>query len=698
MKRNLIVKQDGYKECGAASLLSIIRYYGGNISINKLVEMTNTNKTGTNFYNLKVAASKLGLDAIGYKVENINNLLEINKPFLCQLVNNNYEHFVIIYSINKKKVTMMDPAIGQSIISLEEFKNLWTGYILIFSPIKKLPFYEDKKYLNSLIFNLLNSNKSIVYNILFLSIIFTITSCIYALYFQVILDYILATTINNLIIITFIFAIIILIKCITSFFRNQLLIYLNQKLDCSIFLNTFHKILLLPYNYYKNKTTGEITSRINDLIYVKNMINKLILTVLLDGIIFICSGIILFSISPLLFILLIIIIGVYIIILYIFRPILKKYTNTLQEHNAKIESYLIETINAYETIKNMSNEDNVKWKMESIYTNALNDSFNYEQLSNLETFIKDIVYFIGLLLIQFIGFNLIFNNKLSLGPFITFTLLTNYFLDSIKNIIDLSREYYYASNALKRVNNLLDIEEENISTKTNYSLSGDIKLNNLTFSYNNETNILNNINLEFIQGEKIIILGTSGSGKSTILKLLLKYHQTNRNMIFINNIDINDLTINDVRSNITALTQNEILYNDTIKNNIIMDRNINDDNFLEICRLTYVDEFVKDMFLGMDTKLEENGLNLSGGQRQRIMLARMLLKDANIILIDEGLNAIDINLERKILKNIFNKYSNKTIIVISHRRENVDLFDKVIYLEQGNLINEFKRPEEYLYD
>lgn len=698
MKKHLIVKQDGYKECGAASLLSIIRYYGGNISINKLVEMTHTDKTGTNFYALKETAEKIGLETIGYKIENFNHLSQIKTPFLCQLINNNYEHFVVVYIIKRNKVIIMDPAIGESSISTDEFQKLWTGYILVFSPVKKLVFHLDKKYLNQLITKTLNSNKCIVYNILLLSIIFTITSCLYALYFQTILDYILETEIHNLIIITFFFALVLLIKCISSFFRNQLLIIINQKLDCSIFLNTFQRILLLPYSYYKNRTTGEITSRINDLIYVKNIISKIILTVFLDIIIFICSGIILFKISPLLFLLLVIIIAIYLIILYIFRPILKKYTDKSQQHNAQIESYLIESINAYETIKNMSNEDNVNNKMETLYTNALNDNFVYENISNLETFIKDIVYLVGILLVEFLGFTLIFNNKMSLGTFLTFTLLTNYFIDPIKNIIDLSKEYYYAVNAVNRVNNLLDIEPEPLSTKTNYIIDGNIKLNHLTFSYNGEKNILNDINLEINKRDKVMILGNSGSGKSTILKLLLKYYSVDRNMIYLNNIDLNDLTIQDVRTNITTITQNEILYNDTIKNNIIMGRNINDNDFIEVCRLTYIDDFVKNMFLGYDTKLEENGLNLSGGQRQRIMLARMLLKPAKIILIDEGLNAVDINLERRILKNIFSKYTEQTIIVVSHRIENLNLFNKVIHLEQGTKVKELSYPKEKLYD
>ena len=138
MKKNLIVKQDGYKECGAACLLSIIRYYNGNVSINRLVEGTHTGKDGTNFYQLKIAAEQVGLEAIGYKADNIESLQEIKNPFICQLIDQNYEHFVVVYQVKKNKIVMMDPSIGQRIISIDSFQKMWTGYIMIFSPKKQL--------------------------------------------------------------------------------------------------------------------------------------------------------------------------------------------------------------------------------------------------------------------------------------------------------------------------------------------------------------------------------------------------------------------------------------------------------------------------------------------------------------------------------------------------------------------------------
>ena len=698
MKKNLIVLQDGYKECGAACLLSIIRYYDGNISINKLVELTNTTKTGTHFYNLKEASTTIGLDSKAYKIDNINSLFDLKLPLICQFLNNNYEHFIVVYQITKNKVIIMDPTIGKRTLTIDEFSKLWTGYIMIFSPYKKLPIYIEEKYLNRVIIETIKNNKSIVINILLLSIIFTIISCLYAFYGKIIIDKIIKTNTSNLLLITFIFSIIALIKCLANFFRNESLIYLNQKIDCSLFLETLKKILLLPYNYYKNKTTGEMISRINDLATVKNLLSKIILTVFLDLIISLVCSILLFNISKKMFILTVIIILEYLLIYYFFRPIVKKYINILQENNAQINSKLVENISGFETIKNLNIEEKIEEQTEKIYVSSLNDAFNYDNLSNLEIFIKDIITIIGTLLISYVGYQTVIRKELTIGSVVTYLSLMPYFIDPLKNLVDLSKELFYAFNSIKRVNNLFNIEEEKLTYKSKLKINGDIKISNLTFSYNNKDNVLNNITTNIKKGNKVLILGQSGSGKSTILKLLYKYYKTKRDTIYIDNIDINDYSLEDIRSNIVYISQDETIFTDTIKNNIILDRNIKHEKFIEICNLTYVNEITKKLFLEYDTKLEENGLNISGGQRQRIILARALLKKSNIILIDEGLNAVDINLERKILKNIFNKYKDKTIIIVSHRLANIDLYDKVIKIQQGIILDEYSKPSGGIYD
>lgn len=694
MKKNLIVLQDGYKECGAASLLSIIHYYKGSISMARLVELTNTNKEGTNFYQLKQAAEKLGFDANGYKTNNYNTLQEIKTPFIIQIIDKNYEHFCVVYTMKKNKVVVMDPAIGQREILVEEFKNIWTGYILILRPIKKIENYQETKYLNTIIKEILIKNKSMIFTILFLSLFYTIFSCICSFYLQFIIDFILESTKNNLLIITFIFGILSLFKIISSLFRNQTFLVFSQKLDYLIFLRTFKKIILLPYSYYHSRTTGEMISRLNDLIYVKNFVHQLILTVCLDGIILITSGMILILMNAKMFLFMVMIILIYFVIFLVFRPWLEKYTKLNQQNNAAIQSFLTETISGIETIKNMNIESTINERMETLYLKSLNDNFFYQNINTMELFLKELITTIGTLLFQFIGIYFVMNQKMTLGYLMSLTALANCFLEPIINFIQLNKEYFYSKNSVKRINHLFEVKEENLCTKTNFVADGKISFQNLSFSYNQEKNILESINFDISKGNKVIILGDSGSGKSTILKLLLKYYEINRNMIYLDGIDLNNYSISDVRNSIGLMSQNEILYTDTILNNITLYQEIDSNKWLDICKLTYVDDFVKNFFLGYQTKLEENGLNLSGGQRQRLLLARLLLQEKKIILIDEGLNAVDVNLERKILKNIFSKYPDKTIIVVSHRRENLDLFDQTLYFSQGKLLQNLTKQGE----
>lgn len=678
MNKKLIVLQDGNKECGSAALLSIIRFYGGDISISKLVDMTNTTKEGTNFLNIKNAALKLGLNSVGYKINEFNLLYEITCPYIVQLLDNNYTHFVVVYKIKNNKLLIMDPAKGKVIMSKDEFINKWTGYLLTFEPYKKLLIFKDSKQLNKLIYEVLMKNKKMILNILILSIIFTAISCIGTYYFQIVIDHVIDTTYSNLIVITLIFIFFMLYKVLTDYFRNELLIYLNQKLDLTLIINTFNKILLLPYNYYKNKTTGEMISRINDIVHIKNAISKLIITVFLDLLICLVGGVILYNINNKLFQFLIIITLVYLIVILIFNKFVKTLVNINQVNNAKINSFLTETINGFETIKGLNLEKRMSNKFEKIYVDSLNDNLIFQQISNAEYLVKELINGVSNILIIFFGIKLILEGDFTLSSLITFNFLSGYYTQPLMNIIDFNKEYYYMKNSLIRANNLFEVDIIDSNT-TNLELSGNIEFKNLKFKYSNNL-ILDNVNFSINDMEKVLLIGNSGSGKSTILKLLFKYYRIQRNNISINNNDINDYTVMDIRKNITYISQNELLFNDTVRNNIILDRDVSEDEFLKVVKLTYVDEIIKDDLLGYDKILEENAVNLSGGQRQRIILARALLNNSKIILIDEGMNELDINLERKIIKNIFESYHNTTIIIVSHRLNNIDLFDKVIKL------------------
>lgn len=687
MRKNLIVLQEGNKDCGAACLLSIIRYYGGDVSLERLINLTKTDKEGTNFYNLSEASNEVGLRAKSYKVDGDIKLDKINTPFVAQINNKNYMHFIVVYKIYDTKALIMDPSIGKRIIDLFDFTNIWTGNIMLFEKIKSLPIYREDKPINDAIISVILRNKSTIIFLLILSLTFTFLTCICSFYSQIVFDKVIDTTISNITVVTILFSVLYIIKLVTSYIRNYLLIYLNQKLDISIIINTFTKVILLPFYYYKNKTTGEVLSRISDLYAIKNFVSKIILSIFLDTVIFIGGICIMYFISRKILFILFIISFMYIIVILIFNYPIKKYTKELQKNTSNVNSYIVESVSAFESIKGLNIEDNIILNFSKKYAKLLTSSYKKQTTENILIIVKEMISDIGLLFVNYLTIRLIINNTLSIGNYMTITLLTSYIITPVKGIIDVISEYHYVNNSIIRANNLLEVQEERVYDKKRLKVKGKIIFNNLSYSYNNKNDVFNNINFYINERDRVLILGSSGSGKSTIMKLLYKYYSVDRDKIYINNYDINDYSISDIRSSITYISQNEILFTSSIRDNIIMDRSVSEEDFLKVCKLTYTDEIIKNNILGYDYMLEENGVNLSGGQRQRIILARSLLKNSNIVMIDEGLNEIDINLERKILTNIFNEYKDKTFIIISHRKDNMDLYNRLIEINNGKLKN-----------
>lgn len=683
MKKKLVVLQEGNKDCGVCCLLSIIRYYNGNISLNKLMEMTKTTKNGTTFYNLSEVASKIGMASKAYYVDDFNNISVYSCPFISQVIRNGYTHFVVVYKISKDKLLIMDPALGSLYMSREKFLNIWTGYIMMFEKVKILPNYKDEKYINKLLYGLILNNKKIIVNCLLLTLMFCFLTIGYSVYLKVMIDKVLNQDKYLLIVISLIFFIVILFRSLTNLFRNQMLSYFNMKVDISLFLNSFKRILLLPYNYYKNKTTGEIISRVNDLSYIKQIISQLLTTVFLDIVLLLFSLVCLYFINSKMFVISFFIAILYVIIIFIYPRFIKTKIYESQAEVAKVNSYLVESISGLETIKGLRCEKMVNDRLESFYTKAQATIFDYNIISNGVLFLKDFIFYVGVLLINYVGCVDVMNGNFTVGSLLTFNTILGYFLNPLQNFIDLADDYVYVKGVFKRANGLYEVKLDDLESKNGLRVEGDIIFDNLNFSFNEKDQILKNIKIEFKAKEKILLLGNSGSGKSTLLKIMYKYYDVSRGMVLVNGIDINDFSISDIRDDIIYVSQNETLYTGSIKDNILLNRDIDYKDFLDMCCYLEVDNIIKDNLLGYDFLLEENGANISGGERQRIILARALFKKGNVILIDEGLSQMDIDLERRVLKRIFSIFKDKMIIVVSHRFNNMDLYDKVFKLKDG---------------
>lgn len=627
MKKYPFEKQIGLKDCGVASLKMIIKYYGGDYPIENLRILTNTSKSGTNAYDLIEGAKKIGLDSAGYEVK----LEEIDSKILpviaYTVIDKIYQHYVVIYEINYKKQELIigDPATKLKKIKMEDFKKIYQNIILSFSPLKKLPLIKEQPIIKEQIKLILSNNKKNIFSILILSIIITLLTTIITLSIKILLDNI------NMII----YPIVILIaitKYILEIINNKSILKLQFKINQSLYQKIFEKIIFLPYQYYRNRTTGEMLSKITNIEKVSNFIINTFSNLTINLLIIIFSFIVMYVINiKMLFIISILTFFICLTTL-IYREKRTSYLTETISNKSIIDSYLYEVVSGFETVKGLNIEDCIINKIKEKNNNFLKTRNKYNLINIKEYTLQNLIYIIGNIVFILIGTKFIKDGIMRISDFVLFFSLYNNFSEPFINIIDY----------------LHDLKDIKISIKCIEDLF-------IPNSYKKEKTI----NSYF---KNTIILGPSGVGKSTLLKKIKGYYSSNN-------------------EDIIYISQNEILFTDTIYNNILIaNKNKEDlDKVIDICELKGVIESRK---LKGNSLIEENGYNLSGGEKQRIILARSIIKKPKLLLIDEGLSEVNIDLERKILKNIMNSYKDMIIVFVSHRKENIDLFDKVIDLER----------------
>ena len=687
-KKYPFVLQDEEKDCGIACMQMIINYYGGHVNKDNLIFKSKTNRNGTTGYNIKETFISLGLDAKGIKcnLEDINSDNIILPCIANVIVDSKYKHYIVIYEINLTKgyILIADPADKIKKLTINQFKEIFNNVIIMCYPTRNLPYEKDISNLD-FIFSIVKPYKQELKNIFILSLFITIFSILTSFYTENMLEALNNFSKSNLTFIFMIFFSIYILKNTTNFFRSKALAYLNRKINLVLTLDVFKRIIKLPYCYYKNKTTGDMISRINDLENVREMISRVALSIFIDLPLTLVSLVILFIINKTLFFIGLLMLILYFIVVVLFRRIFNNYLVDVKYKRSDYISHMIESISGYETIKGIHIENNVINKFEKKYVGFLNKIFNYQNLYIIQELLKDLINDIGFILITLVGTFLVLDNSIKLGTLFTFSSLLVYFLEPIKSILSLDQIIKESKISLKRILDVVVYEEDDNGIIDSFN-NGDIEFKNLSFSFNDKDNILDNINLTIKKSEKLMVIGKSGTGKSTLFKLLMGYYVDQNNSIKINGINLNDYKKKILNRNILYISQQEVLFNDTLYNNLVFDNNNLEslNSVVDICSINNI----MDSSLRYNTLIEENGANLSGGERQRVVLARTLLKSFNILIIDEGLSEVDIDTERKVLKEMFRKYSDKTIIIISHRLDNMDLFDSVLRFNDKEVLKE----------
>lgn len=685
------VKQQDEKECGSCALLMIIRYYHGNYSLKELNNLTHTTHKGTTAYDLLEASKKIGFEARGVTCD-LNKITkeDVILPCIAHINTNNGGHFVVVYKISFKKqeLWIADPATGLKKYSFLKFQQQWTKNFLFLYPIRKIDFHKES---NLLLFSIqiLKQQHILIRQVLCLSFLVILSSIGTSFYIKSMMEFLSKRySIDLFKWILIFFGLLYMMKDISFYFRNLLLAYLNQKIDLTLFLETFEHLLYLPYSYLKTKTTGDIMNRIYDITVLKNTFLEFLVTVFVDSLLCLNALIILFFIYPKVGIETIVLIIFYFTLLYIFQPWIKKYILYQKQEQSILSSTVTETILGMESIKGLHLEKKRGQVLETTLLPVIENQFKVEKMLYLKNFFMSVIKDGSYLLILATIIYEIYQGKISSGSFFLVQSLLFYIFDPIEQFMKLDLAWKEGTLAFQRLLDLFIQEEEKTSFKK-LTLKN-ITLKNIVYEHENQK-ILSNISLNIKQGEKILLVGGSGSGKSSLLKLLMKYDKPSGGEIYYNDINLSHYSKESLSKNISYLSQKELLFTATLKENIMMNRKYLEKNLKKILSICEVDKIVKTHPLGYNMFLEEDGFNLSGGEKQRIILARHLLNPSPFLLIDEGFSQMDTSLERRILKRIFEAYPQKTFVIVSHRLDNMDLFSRMIRLEKGHIINDVSK-------
>ena len=658
MKKYPFVKQTGIKDCGVACLKMIIKYYGGDYPISKLRELTNTTKEGTSAYNLIEGAKKIGLDACGYevKLKDISN--DVLPAIAYTVIDGVYQHYMVIYKISKKGIIVGDPSTKLKKMKYISFSSIFQNVIITFSPLNNILKYEETTFLKDKIKYLFHKNKKQFLLLFILTLSITLISIILTLPIKFVVE--LISTQSSYYIYFFVFILFcIFIKFILEQIKNNILLKSSFQINKQLCITILDKILFLPYKYYRNHTTGEILSKIQDFEKVSSFLTYTFSNTIIDVLMIISISIFMFYVNSSLFYLILLITIILSIISYLFQN--KKMDNIKQYiyNKSMFHSYLVEAVTGFETVKGLNIENEILNKSINKYNNFLDIDKKLTKLQLFENNVQNLIYYIGNILVLLIGCYYTKSGNLSLSDIILFYSLYSLFLQPVLNIISWIHELKEIKYSISNIEDLIIDEQQQEK----------IYKDKLQINYQN-------LQVEIKNNEKIMLLGESGIGKSTLLKMIKGYLDNN---FIYPNIKLND---------IIYISQNEILFTDTIYNNLIIG-NSNEKELSKVIKLCCLESVIKKRKLGLQSLIEENGYNLSGGEKQRIILARALLKNPKILLIDEGLSQLNNKLERIILKNIIDYYNNMTIIFVSHRNENSDLFHQTYTLERNEVNEKF---------
>ena len=684
------IKQHDITDCGAACLAMILQHYGSYFPLSRIREIAGTDRQGTSAYGMVKAAEKLGFEAEGVEGDKEALLSSFQLPVIAHVViDGSLLHYVVIYEITREKIIVADPAKGIVNYSLDEFCKIWSGVLIMLKPGKNFQRQHMKSNIFADIMKLLLPQKKILLPIFIISLLITFAGIAASFYYMLIMDYILPNdTLNILLPVSLGFIVLLSVKNLLEYFRSRLILLLSQHIDLALIPEYGRHLLHLPVSFYGMRKSGEVVSRYEDAAKIRDIVSEAALTVMLDTFMAIGGGVVLFLQNKILFLIALTVLVMYAAVIIIFSLPIRKANEQVMEDNAQFASYLYESVKGIETIKTMNGENISQNKSVKLYDKFWKSIRHNYLLDIGQSSITQSMAAVGEILILWYGTVCVLQGQMSIGTLITFHALLVYFLSPVQNLLNLQPKMQTAIAAGQRLKDIMDLSPENYSEPDNLmrDITGKIDISHVSFRYGTRELVLQDISMSIKPGEKIALVGESGSGKTTLAKLLLRFYAYEVGKIKLDDNDIHDIPLHLLRSRIAYISQNTFLFSGTIKENLLFAKSdASDEEIISACKMSKADEFIDKMPLGLNTYLDENGMNLSGGQRQRLAIARALLRKPKILILDEATSNLDIVTERAIGKT-FQDLTGITIILIAHRLTLVRNCSYIYLLKDGRII------------